>query len=1222
MKKRTKILGLALIGLLALASCKKKEEASSAKVLYVSPEGLMNAKGTVKDPVSFDAAIDIAEPGDTIKLLNGTYKYNGRIGVNNSGEANRYITVEPAEAENIVFDFSEMAFNGSNRGIQVYGDYWHFKNIVITGAGDNGMYIAGNHNIIEECIFYNNRDTGLQIGRGGNTETTLDEWPSYNLIKNCTSFANFDEETKGENADGFAAKLTVGYGNIFDGCIAFRNSDDGWDLYAKEDSGNIGTVVLYNCVSFENGYLPYTIKRPGLEGEYDSYDTLNGDGIGFKLGGSTMEGDVILNNCMAFNNKLHGFGDNSNPGVINIKNCTAFNNCIGLAEDGKVGQRGIEGVTNKSNNIDLARSIASYNNYYGVLSYINNQKNYDNSGDSAYNADAFRGSAAYSIFQTEYDGKAKKEIYKAFTGYEDASSYHTTTQDIAFSGGTDFTEINDESFVSLDAINAICNERGKLADLIKYHDSLRNEDGSVNMGDTLKVKAQNLLTFANGSPIGANLSKTNAGEYEHYGIVDFSNAKTENEVAVNAAYSVTEVLCDASAVYQDFEIPKLIHGCDIEWTSSNPDVISISNNEKVSVSTSVLGNATVVTPQTDTEVTLTAKISKGKTSLEKEFKVTVKSRNQSVGGIASTGDSAIRVNIYEEYIAPRIYPLDASSNNGGELPLSLYDMVYTYRYASSRISKYYKVDGVYTSVPGVYEVTAKATLKSNPQNSSTYTFNVYVVDPDCEIDFLNESVILTKDGFTLSGSLSNIEGDVYAVVSDSEINLTKEELLSREDVQIVPIETDIINAEFLADNSIIKDADVQYYVNYLVSNKNKSNEAAVKSFSVGIKGFSTTDEFYQLATTGKLDGVSTTTPMIYSLEDDLDFTDYTWEIKKKGNCTPFTGLLNGNDHTIKNLSINGSAPDGEATQTANVFYKVSNGTIMNINFEEVSIISQDTTSGKIVGIVGDLQGGYLHDIRMHNISAYGKEGVGALVGQVTGGTNYISQCQLVNDAPAEGEENKYIIASTNKYAGGIVGNCQKNSDQSYLTLTVVDCMAKAIIGDGKDSGGNTGGIVGRVKNESTVYNVLIERCYFKGKIIASGQYNAGIVGDFDNGLGHIIIRNNLADVSFNYKGEELDARNLSLTKAETYAHKNSNPIVGRATKAEVGIYETEDNVGTWTEYYADLIHSDSIVFDLATTNEETGLKEPWEMTEIYVKNKFKMDLENIWEFKDGELYLR
>ena len=183
-------------------------------------------------------------------------------------------------------------------------------------------------------------------------------------------------------------------------------------------------------------------------------------------------------------------------------------------------------------------------------------------------------------------------------------------------------------------------------------------------------------------------------------------------------------------------------------------------------------------------------------------------------------------------------------------------------------------------------------------------------------------------------------------------------------------------------------------------------------------------------------------------------------------------------------------------------------------------------------------------------------------------------------------------------------------------------MAKAIIGDGKDSGGNTGGIVGRVKNESTVYNVLIERCYFKGKIIASGQYNAGIVGDFDNGLGHIIIRNNLADVSFNYKGEELDARNLSLTKAETYAHKNSNPIVGRATKAEVGIYETEDNVGTWTEYYADLIHSDSIVFDLATTNEETGLKEPWEMTEIYVKNKFKMDLENIWEFKDGELYLR
>ena len=32
------------------------------------------------------------------------------------------------------------------------------------------------------------------------------------------------------------------YGNVFDGCIAYRNSDDGWDLYAYASNGDIGAV--------------------------------------------------------------------------------------------------------------------------------------------------------------------------------------------------------------------------------------------------------------------------------------------------------------------------------------------------------------------------------------------------------------------------------------------------------------------------------------------------------------------------------------------------------------------------------------------------------------------------------------------------------------------------------------------------------------------------------------------------------------------------------------------------------------------------------------------------------------------------------------------------------------------------------------------------------------------------------------------------------------------
>ena len=455
----------------AVSSTKPSTTQSSTTVaheainIYVAPNAT-DGTGTKEKPYDFETACRVALPGDTILLAGGSYdKYSYRLELKNSGSQGKYITIKPeTEDTRVVFDFHNMIFDGTNRGIQIYGDYWHIYGIEVCNAGDNGMYIAGSHNIIENCQFYNNKDTGLQLGRGYSSETHIDEWPSYNLIKNCTSFANYDDETLGENADGFAAKLTVGVGNVFDGCMAFRNSDDGWDLFAKSDSGNIGTVILYNCVSFENGYLPYQIEKTNNDGSTEmTNDTINGDGIGYKLGGSVMEGDVIVNNCISFDNKLHGIGDNSNPGTIQVTNLTAFNNCAGLNSDGTVSSvRGIDGIVNKSNNIDLARSTKSYNSYYGILSYINNQSQFRADGDSNYNQDAFRGSTAYSIFQTGYNNG---EVYKAFTGWEDASSYASLNEDTAYSSGNDYEGLSDSCFADLTSINALCDSRANLADL-------------------------------------------------------------------------------------------------------------------------------------------------------------------------------------------------------------------------------------------------------------------------------------------------------------------------------------------------------------------------------------------------------------------------------------------------------------------------------------------------------------------------------------------------------------------------------------------------------------------------------------------------------------------------------------------------------------------------------------------------------------------------------------
>jgi hypothetical protein len=112
--------------------------------------------------------------------------------------------------------------------------------LIIRNAKDNGIYIQSYYNIVENCILFNNNDTGIQISNGG----------SYNLVINCDSYLNNDPLTNGENADGFAAKLGIGPGNVFRGCRAWNNSDDGYDMYEAADTvlvdniGHSGTDII------------------------------------------------------------------------------------------------------------------------------------------------------------------------------------------------------------------------------------------------------------------------------------------------------------------------------------------------------------------------------------------------------------------------------------------------------------------------------------------------------------------------------------------------------------------------------------------------------------------------------------------------------------------------------------------------------------------------------------------------------------------------------------------------------------------------------------------------------------------------------------------------------------------------------------------------------------------------------------------------------------------
>ena len=275
--------------------------------IWVAPDA--KGSGSKEDPMSIYDAVKYVMPSQQIVLTEGTYKLESPLkiarGINGTADQMIYMLADPDAKTRPVIDFQ-----GLCTGMTIGGDYWYFKGFDVTGSADGqkGLQVSGSHNTLDQIETYHNGNTGLQISRLNVTDTYA-EWPSYNLILNCTSYGNADKGY--EDADGFAAKLTVGDGNVFDGCIAHHNADDGWDLFAKVQTGSIGSVTIKNSIAYANGYL--------------EDGTNAGNGNGFKMGGDSMPGSHVLENSIAFANKAKGIDSNSCPD-IKVKNCTSINN--------------------------------------------------------------------------------------------------------------------------------------------------------------------------------------------------------------------------------------------------------------------------------------------------------------------------------------------------------------------------------------------------------------------------------------------------------------------------------------------------------------------------------------------------------------------------------------------------------------------------------------------------------------------------------------------------------------------------------------------------------------------------------------------------------------------------------------------------------------------------------------------------------------------------------
>ncbi len=563
----------------------------------------------------------------------------------------------------------------------------------------------------------------------------------------------------------------------------------------------------------------------------------------------------------------------------------------------------------------------------------------------------------------------------------------------------------------------------------------------------------------------------------------------------------------------------------------------------------------------------------------------------------------------------------------------------------------------------IYEESTGESVSGIVKEKGHYIISIFYHGVSIEEDFYIDDVkfvddpilsINSQNEFTIIGNINKDDAYLYALVSNTELSLTVSDLINNPNTIKSQVDSRNLCIRMKTNNDILLTDSLYYYYAIVDQNTNNFEDVIIYSKHTIISNINNENDFVKmLENENKDDNL-----IIYKLNTNLDFKDFDWNLSN----VVFKDVFNGNNYTVSNISFNKTISNGF---NPSIFYSIENASIINVNFDNIRMNVLNSNARRM-GIIGAMHGGYLYNIRITNSSFVGYESVGGLVGQVNGGYNLITNCSLVNpieyfeetedikfmdnknyyeyvynddytysynliDFTLEDSKykigdtipkdyysnkiyclsNNYSISAYNKYAGGIIGNYMLSSGESSDSyLLINNCYVYATIGDGFDAGGNIAGIIGRVKNDSNLYHVIINNNLFNGYIISRGLYCAGIVGDFDNGLGSAEIYNNFSLVFFVYRGKE-----LLPTPEFIYANKSLNPIIGRAKVYNHNTYKTYNNIGTFNEYNC-YINSLSLQNNLGL-NCDTKIEEyPKEFLLEFLRVYLNFDMDNIWMYND------
>src|ERR1035437_139593 len=300
-----------------------------------SPAGSDSNDGSLAHPwFTLNHALGYVSAGDIIYMRGGTYHYNttGTVISGKNGTAGNYINIWNYPGENPVIDYGNETFPSQLIGIYLTNcSYIYLKGIRVThinqpatgGIAQYGVLLDGSS---VGCTY--SKFEQMRCDHIGGWGFVISKYSSHNLFLNCDGDHCADPNTGSYNGDpygwsdgfempGHGASMSTDI--TFDGCRAWNNSDDGWDMRQAD-----GVYYLKNCWAFHNG-----VREDGV--------TKGGDGECFKLGGSTTQTSSItrtVTNCIA---AYGASGYSPEPDIsptywfgLAVYNCVSYHNQIGV----------------------------------------------------------------------------------------------------------------------------------------------------------------------------------------------------------------------------------------------------------------------------------------------------------------------------------------------------------------------------------------------------------------------------------------------------------------------------------------------------------------------------------------------------------------------------------------------------------------------------------------------------------------------------------------------------------------------------------------------------------------------------------------------------------------------------------------------------------------------------------------------------------------------------